>query len=208
MVFTDEPLVHGADVLTLRAGGRAAVDLQRSVESASIEGRGELESQATLCRGKSSTTVRWRCALVDWSIAVSMNRAVEKLLGLAAHCLCADTIMANLEMPQPSPIDSFETNASAGPLARSLHLATKRLTSINQWGITIHRDLAPNALWPEKEGINLLPSGDRCWRIRSLPGTEISFGCSSRVRRFSTKREDLLPFDRCARRNQQTNRGT
>lgn len=153
----------GADVLTLRAGGRAAADLQRSLESAMISGRGELEVEAIWRRGPSSSSVLWRCALVEWSIALSMDRVVDKLLGLAEYCLAGGDVSMNTGMPQPSPIDSFPATAPFGPLATSLQQATRRLTSRNQWAISVYQDLAPDALWPKSEGIHLVPPVDRFW---------------------------------------------
>lgn len=163
VVLTDDSVADCADVLTLRAGGRPAGDLQRSLEAAMIAGRGELEVEAVWRQGTSSMTVSWRCALVEWSIAVSMDRVVDKLLGLADYCLSGNAISLTPEMPQPSPIDVFPAKAPFGPLATSLQQTARRLTSKNQWAISIYQDLAPDALWPEKEGIHLVPPVDRFW---------------------------------------------
>ena len=128
-----------------------------------IAGRGELELVAIWRHGTSTVKMTWRCALVEWSIATSMDRAVDKLLGLAAHCLSKTATLLNPAMPRPSPIDVFPAKAAFGPLVISLQQAAKRLTCRDQWAITVYQDLAPDKLWPEDDGIHLIPPIDRFW---------------------------------------------
>ena len=128
-----------------------------------ISGRGDLEFTAVWRLGNASRKLTWRCALVEWSIAISMDRSAEKLIGLVAHCLADNQAPSSCEAPRPSPLEVFPARSAFGPLASSLQQTARRLTSRAQWAISIYQDLAPATLWPQHEGVHLVPPVDRFW---------------------------------------------
>jgi hypothetical protein len=150
--------------LAMSAAGRPAAELRRSLELAMVSRRTDMEFNVVWRHGSSSTKLTWRCALVEWSIAISMDRAAEKLIGLLAHCLAsAGHAPYACETPRPSPIDVFPARSEYGPLASSLQQAARRATSRGQWAISVYQDLAPTTLWPEHDGVHLVPPVDRFW---------------------------------------------
>ena len=90
--LVDNTPPESPDHLLLRAGGRPAAELQQALEEAMILGRGEIEITAAWRRSAASGSTTWRCSLVDMSIAMSMDLAAEKLLGLVTHWLSCPEI--------------------------------------------------------------------------------------------------------------------
>ncbi|MFO1217417.1 MAG: hypothetical protein U1E89_03430 [Burkholderiaceae bacterium] len=159
-----DPPADAEVTLTVCAGGLPAAQLQRSLELAMISGHTELEFDAVWRHGGSSTRLKWRCALVEWSIAISMDRAADKLIGLLVHCLAsASQAPYACEAPVPSPIDLHPAKSQHGPLASSLQQAARRATSQAQWAISVFQDVSPATLWPEHGGVHLVPPVDRFW---------------------------------------------
>ena len=73
--------------ITLSVDGQPAADVVRALELAMIAGRGEVEISAACRRRDEQQVVSWRCALVEWSIPLSMDRVVDKLIGLLTFCI-------------------------------------------------------------------------------------------------------------------------
>lgn len=148
--------------LQLRVGDRPAAQLRHSLEVAWLAGRGEIELCAIVSVGSERRVVKRRCALVDWSISVSLDRVIHKLVGLAASCLS--------ESGHCDPAHDIETHDDALTPPITLTSAFDRtfkasLRSVgrHQWGISVHQHVKPNALFPTTDGTTLTPPADRFW---------------------------------------------
>jgi len=150
--------------LVLMIDAYPAADLRRALESAMIEGRGEVKVSCQWREANRQGTEIWRCGLVEWSIAISLERVVEKLQGLILHCLLLREARPDTQVPGwVSPGDTVPAQSRGGPLGVALAQARRRLTSCDQWAITVYQNVDVDVLWPTRAGIQLVPPIDRFW---------------------------------------------
>lgn len=161
--LTGETVSDAQVALTLSIGGRPASELRHSLELAMIAGRGEIEVGATWRRGADTSAATWRCALVEWSIALSADRIAEKMLGLVAVCLDQRGAPQYLSQLDQSPCDVVPLAAHVKPLRDALAQATRRLTNKDQWAISVYQGVDERVLWPAAGGVHLVPPLDRFW---------------------------------------------
>lgn len=156
--------VDAAVAISVSVAGHPAAELRHALELAMLSGRSELEFTVDWRHDGLATRLTWRCALVEWSIANSMDLAAEKLVGLLMHCLSsAEHAPYACGTPWPSPIEVFPARSEHGPLASSLQQAGRRATCRGQWAISVYQDLSPSTLWPDHDGTHLVPPVDRFW---------------------------------------------
>jgi hypothetical protein len=150
--------------IALNANGRPACELRQALEDAMVARRTDLEFTAVWRHRGESKAITWRCGLVEWSIALSMDRAADKLIGLVEHCLAsAKRAPFAVDMDTATAIKAFQAKSEYGPLVSSLQQTSRRATSRGQWAISVYQGLPTTTLWPEHGGVHLVPPVDRFW---------------------------------------------
>lgn len=150
--------------LQLRVGDLPAAQLRRALERAWLSGQGEVDVCAIVNVGTERRVIRRCCALVDQSLSSSLDRVVHKLIGLATSYLSGFSTCGPANDAEPLWDDvPTPSIAHMSAIGRFVKATQRGIGGRRQWGISVHQNVDPQALWPPTRGTTLTPPGDRFW---------------------------------------------
>jgi hypothetical protein len=161
----DEPLESGVDVAVIfTVAGLPACELLSAVRAAVAQGQGDLLIQAKFLAARHPAPVVWQ-----WRVGVdelSLQRTVRSVLELLGEMiLLATQVLKKNLMPQAQcPLPVRPPDAVEGSHAwRATRHALRRALMVDQWGMTVYRQVPSDTWLPCSGGIDLLPPPDRFW---------------------------------------------
>ncbi len=152
--------------LVLLVEGLPAARLAEALEQALNAARGQVNIEAVWSStGRPAARVVWCCGIDERSRNRSIDMVADKLIRLAEHMIARSVHGTNAlsnALPDNAP-EGAEVFDTPCPTWRALRHVARRLFWVDQWAITVHRNVADDVLLPTAQGIDLIPPPDRFW---------------------------------------------
>ena len=146
----------------IRIHGLPACQLQVAIEAALSGGTGQIDIEGYWrAPGEAAHSVTWHVSLDELSRHRSASIAAEKIVALTRLLIARRGAVGN-SMPGASPSGQF-VERLPHPSWRAFRHVARRLLQVDQWAITVHRDVGEDELLPKGDGIDLIPPPDRFW---------------------------------------------